>query len=185
MKKKFKALNALYPTPTVLAGTIVNGKPNFIAIAHIGILTLTSISLGINKSHYTNQGIKECKTFSVNIPSEDLIAETDYCGLVSGRVADKAKIFTIFYGDLRNAPLIEECPIAMECTLHSVVDMKSHEVFIGEIKNTFVEEALLVNEKVDIAKLRPLLFDMSSKKYWSLGGEIAQCWNVGKRLMGT
>jgi flavin reductase (DIM6/NTAB) family NADH-FMN oxidoreductase RutF len=185
MKKKIAALNALYPTPTVLAGTMVKGKPNFIAIAHIGIMTLTSISLGINKSHYTNEGIKECKTFSVNIPSENLVAQTDYCGLVSGRKADKAKLFNVFYGDLGNAPMIEECPIAMECTLHSIVDLKSHEVFIGEIINTYVDEALLVNEKVDIARLRPLLFDMSSKKYWSLGGEIAPCWSVGRQLMST
>jgi hypothetical protein len=35
---------------------------------------------------------------------------------------------------------------------------------------------------VDVSKLKPLLFDMSSKKYWALGGEIARCWNVGKTL---
>jgi hypothetical protein len=26
------------------------------------------------------------------------------------------------------------------------------------------------------------MFDMNSKKYWSLGGEIAKCWNIGKQL---
>ena len=39
-------VNALYPTPTTLVGAIVNGKPNFITIAHIGIMTLDHISLG-------------------------------------------------------------------------------------------------------------------------------------------
>lgn len=183
MKRQFKSLNALYPTPTVLVGAMVEGKPNFIAIAHIGIMTLTHISLGINRSHYTNAGIRENKVFSVNIPSENLVVETDYCGIVSGRKEDKASLFTIFYGELKAAPLIEGCPINMECRLHEIVEFKSHEVFVGEVVNTHVDEEVLSSDKVDIAKLKPLLFDMSSKKYWSLGPEVGKCWDIGKRLV--
>ena len=40
----------------------------------------------------------------------------------------------------------------------------------------------LVEGKVDLAKLKPLLFDMSSVKYWSLGEAIAGCWSIGKQL---
>jgi hypothetical protein len=32
------------------------------------------------------------------------------------------------------------------------------------------------------AKLRPLLFDMASKKYWALGHPVGNCWNAGKSL---
>jgi hypothetical protein len=35
---------------------------------------------------------------------------------------------------------------------------------------------------LNIAKVKPLLFDMSSIKYWSLGEVVANCWNVGKQL---
>ena len=38
MRTKLRGVNALYPTPTTLVGALVNGKPNFITIAHIGIL---------------------------------------------------------------------------------------------------------------------------------------------------
>ena len=62
MKEKLGATNALYPTPTVLVGATVNGKPNFITIAHVGIMTHTHISLGIGKVHHTNAGIKDNKT---------------------------------------------------------------------------------------------------------------------------
>ncbi|MGV8122412.1 MAG: hypothetical protein AB2L14_21850 [Candidatus Xenobiia bacterium LiM19] len=78
MKKKFEKMNALYPTPTVLVGAHVESRPNFIAIAHIGIITLTQISISSHKPHYTNSGIKESGVFSVNIPSENLVVETDY-----------------------------------------------------------------------------------------------------------
>jgi len=185
MKKKLGGVNVLYPTPTVLAGATVNEKPNFIAIAHIGIMnhaTPEYISLSMAKRHYTNIGIKENKTYSVNIPSESLVAETDYCGIFSGRNTDKSGLFDVFYGELKTAPMIRNCPVNMECRLYDVVDLPTHEVFIGEIVQTYADESVLSNGSVDIARIRPLLFDMSSKKYWSLGRVIADCWNVGKKL---
>jgi flavin reductase (DIM6/NTAB) family NADH-FMN oxidoreductase RutF len=50
-------------------GGNVNGKPNYITIAHVGIMDLGSISLGMGKIHYTHAGIKENGAFNVNIPS--------------------------------------------------------------------------------------------------------------------
>jgi len=180
--KEIGAVNLLYPTPTTLVGAMVNGKPNFITIAHIGIMTHTHISLGINKVHYSNAGIKENKTFSVCLPSEDLMVETDYCGIMTGKRTDKAALFDVFYGELKTAPMIRECPVCMECSLERIVDFPSHDIFIGEITQTYVNESVLSDGNVDIAKVRPLLFDMSSKKYWALGTELGKCWNVGKKL---
>jgi len=93
MKIKLGAKNCLYPLPTTLVGAKVGGKPNYITIAHVGIMDLGSVSLGMAKIHYTNAGIKENKTFSINIPSIEMVKETDYCGIVSGKKADKAKLF--------------------------------------------------------------------------------------------
>ena len=182
MKKKLGAVNALYPTPTTLVGTMVSGKPNFITIAHIGIMTHNHISLGIRRIRYTNAGIKENKTFSVCLPSESLVAKTDYCGIMTGKKTNKAVLFDVFYGELKTAPMIQQCSVCIECRLDRILDFPDHEVFIGEIVQTYADESVLLYKKVDISKLKPLLFDMSSKKYWSLGYEIAKCWNVGKQL---
>jgi hypothetical protein len=38
MKTEVGAKNCLYPMPTTLAGALVNGKPNYITIAHVGIM---------------------------------------------------------------------------------------------------------------------------------------------------
>ncbi len=179
---KLGAVNALYPTPTVLAGALVRDKPNFITIAHIGIMTLDAISLGIHKSHYTNQGIRDNETFSVCLPSEDLMVETDYCGIMTGKKTDKAAIFDVFYGELKTAPMISQCPVCMECSLERVVDFPSHDVFVGQVVQTHAQEGVLTEGRVDIAKVRPLLFDMTSKMYWGLGSELGKCWNVGKQL---
>lgn len=185
MKQALNAINVLYPTPTVLVGAVVNGKPNFITIAHIGIVNHAKpylISLSMAKAHYTNAGIRENKAFSVNIPSEDLVMETDYAGLVSGKKTDKAALFETFAGELENAPLIKACPLNMECRLYDTYDTPTHDLFIGEIVQTYADDSVLTAGKVDLAKLKPLLFDMSSVKYWSLGSPLAGCWHAGKQL---
>ncbi|MBI5869885.1 MAG: flavin reductase family protein [Actinobacteria bacterium] len=177
--------NSLYPSLTTLVGTVVDGRPNFITIAHVGIMTMKLISFGVGKTHYSNQGIRQNGCFSVNIPSEELVVKTDYCGLVSGRKEDKSALFDIFNGELEGAPMISECPINMECRLEQTIELPTHDVFVAEVVGTYVNEDLIESDKVDISRLKPLLFDMSSRKYWSLGPEVAKCWSVGNDLKGS
>ena len=188
MRTKLGGVNALYPTPTTLIGAHVNGKPNFITIAHIGILNYGRhadgarelISIGVAANHYTTPGIRENQAFSVNLPSEELVRETDYCGVVSGANEDKASLFTIFYGALPAAPMIEECPVCMECGLVDTYEVKGFNVFIGEVMETYAREDVLDEGKLDLAKIRPLMFDMNSGKYWGLRPEpVGNCWRVG------
>ena len=182
MKIELGAKNCLYPLPTVLVGSLVNSKPNYITIAHVGIMDLESVSLGMNKRHYTNAGIKTNKTFSINIPSTTMIKETDYCGLVSGKDHSKADMFKTFYGTLKTAPMIEECSVNMECELIKTVDFPNHDVFIGKIANTFCDEKILNDGEVDIEKVQPILFVMNNRSYYGLGKKLAKAWNIGKEL---
>ncbi len=169
--------------PTTLVGTLLNRKPNYTTIAHVGILNLTTVSLGMNKSHYSNQGIKENKTFSINLPSSKLVKETDYCGLVTGKNVDKASHFTTFYGALNTAPMIQECAINMECELTRILDFPNHDIFIGRIVETYCEENVLTDDFVDFAKVQPILFVMNDRSYWKIGRRIAKAWDVGKELI--
>jgi flavin reductase (DIM6/NTAB) family NADH-FMN oxidoreductase RutF len=184
MKKNIGNQNVLYPTPVTIVGALVNGKINFINIAHVGILNVGMphlISLGMGKIHHTNSGIRENKTFSVNILSQDQMVEMDYVGLVSGSKTDKSGVFDTFFGELKTAPIIQNCPLSMECRLYDTYELKTHDVFIGEIVATYADEDVLSDGKVDLKKVKPLLFDMASKKYWSLGPAVGNCWSVGKQ----
>jgi flavin reductase (DIM6/NTAB) family NADH-FMN oxidoreductase RutF len=185
VKKSLGPVNALYPSLTTILGAVVDGRPNFLAIAHVGIMnhgTPQYLSFGVNKIHYTNRGIHEHGEFSVNLPSEPLMSETDYVGMVSGKNTDKSGLFEIFWGELKNAPMIQECPVTMECRLKQVVDFETHDVFVGEIVQTYAnEEVLKESGKIDVTRVRPLLFDMNSVRYYGLGPELGACWNVGKK----
>jgi flavin reductase (DIM6/NTAB) family NADH-FMN oxidoreductase RutF len=89
-------------------------------------------------------------------------------------------VFESFFGELKTAPIIQECPLSMECRLFDTYELKTHDVFIGEIIGTYADETALSDGKVDLAKVKPLLFDMASRKYWSLGPPVGDCWSVGK-----
>ena len=182
MKTKLGAKMCLYPMPMTLVGATVNARPNYLAIAHVGIMDFHSISLSMGKVHYTNAGIKENGTFSVNIPSVELVKQTDYCGLVSGKNVDKAELFDNFYGELETAPMIGECPVNMECKLIQTVDFPKHDIFVGRIVETYAYERYLTEGVLDFSKLRPLLFVMNDRGYWQLGERLATAWKVGKEL---
>jgi flavin reductase (DIM6/NTAB) family NADH-FMN oxidoreductase RutF len=184
MKRKIGDQNVLYPTPVAIVGAVVGEKVNFLNISHVGILNASPphlISLSMSKAHHTNAGIKEHRAFSVNILSAEQLVKADYVGLVSGKRTDKSAVFEVFYGALKAAPLIKECPLSMECRLHDVYDLGSHDIMIGLIEATWADDAVLSDGEVDIAKVNPLLFDMGSRKYWSLGPAVGDCWQAGKR----
>src|SRR5512136_2783435 len=109
----------LYPMPMVLVGSVVGGKPNFMAVGWVSRVNFNPPLFAIALSpHHTSKGIDEHKEFSINIPDISLIEKTDYCGLVSGNKTDKSEVFTIYYGELGKAPLIKECPICISCTVY-------------------------------------------------------------------
>jgi len=182
MKKELGPKNFFYPTLTVLVGANINDKPNYLTIAWGGIMGMRKIYIASNKTHYTNRGIRENKTFSINIPSVELVKETDYCGLHSGIKMDKSKMFNNFYGKLGNAPMITECPVNMECELSETFLINDHEIFTGNIIQTYCDEKYLTNGNIDLSKVQPLLFSFIDSSYWTIGKPIAKAWNVGKEM---
>jgi flavin reductase (DIM6/NTAB) family NADH-FMN oxidoreductase RutF len=88
--------------PTLLVGANVKGKPNYMtaAWATVACMAPPMVCVALNKARYTVKGIEENKTFSLNVPSAKHVVETDHCGLVSGTLEDKSKVFESFYGKL-------------------------------------------------------------------------------------
>ncbi len=180
MKKNIGNVVGLYPTPVTIVGTKVDDKVNWINIAHIGILDYDCMMISINKVHYSNKGIKENKTVSINLASEDMIKEADYVGIVSGKNIDKSEIFEYFTGNLKNAPMIKNAPVTMECEVVDIYDTEHHDNFIVRPINTYVEEDCLNTEgKIDYEKVRPLLFEMPNKQYLNIGKVVGKCWSDG------
>jgi len=182
VKTKFKRSPLILPI--CLVGANIAGKPNFQAIAWFNMVDYDPYLVGFSseRSHYTNKGIKENKTFSVNIPASNMASVTDYCGLHSGIEVDKSKIFNVFYGELHTAPMISVTPINVECKLTQTIESHHADFFIGEIVSVYIEEKYLVNGKPDMKNIDPLLYEDGLGSYWSLGKFLAKAFDIGKQF---
>ena len=181
-KTKLGPQTLLFPMPATLVGATVDGKPNFMTAAWCAIAAAKppSIAVAINKMRYTLEGIREHGTFSINVPSSDMVKSVDFCGIYSGADKDKAQVFTVFSGELETAPLIEECPLNLECKVVHLLDLGSHILVVGEIKETFIAEGCLTDGKADAQKIDPLVFTTDTSMYYRLGEQIAPAFQVGK-----
>jgi len=189
-KNKIQSSSYLFPRPVVLIGANVNGKPNFEPLAYISSVEDKPplISIASYETHFTNIGIKENGTFSVNTPSEEIIEGTDYCGIVSGKEVDKSEVFEVFYGDLKSAPMISKAPLNLECKVIKTLVIKDltgsekgHELFIGEVVNAYAEEEYLTDGVPDISKINTFTYSM--KQYWKVGERVAKAWEIGKKYV--
>ena len=186
-KQRFGPQPWLFPNPTVLVGTLINGKPNIAAYAWCGISggDPPTISVAVRHERYTLVGIHQNRTFSVNIPSTKLIKETDYCGMVSGRDTDKIKDcgFTIFYGELDTVPLIEQCVVNLECEVLHILNVGLHALVVGKITETHVAEECLTDGQPDIMKIQPIIYSRGAQpKYNAVGEFLGTPFQMGKSI---
>ncbi|MBN2349889.1 MAG: flavin reductase family protein [Bacteroidales bacterium] len=172
----------IYPMPTVLVGVHVDGKPNFITVSYIGIVQHQppTLSITLMSSHFTNRGLKENKTFSINIPNTRMLKVTDFLGMKSGETLDKSKIFKVFYGELKTAPMIIETPLNIECKLIKVISLnEGNEIYIGEIIQTYSSKKYLRRGYPFMKRLDPILFSINSNSYYNVGRRIGWAWKTG------
>ena len=181
MKKQIGNALALYPTPLVVVGTMVKGKPNWALVGHVGIIGHDRVMVSLAKPHYTNQGIKETGKLSINIVDEAMLKEADYAGCISGAKEDKSKLFAHHIAD-GGVPIIDVAPVSMACTVEDVYKTEGFESFICKIDRTFAEERILNEQgKIDYHALKPVLFEMPTYEYLATGDVIGKCMSFGKR----
>lgn len=168
-------------TQTIL-GSHVRGKANFMALGWLTRCNFkpSMIAIAVNKSNQSADGILANGEFSVNVPSTDMVGITDYTGLVSAKKTDKSKLFEIFYGQLKNAPLIQACPVNVECRLVEKVELPTNYLFVGEVVGVHAEESLLTDGHPDPEKIRPFVLSMPDNRFWGLGDCVGRAWHEGK-----
>jgi flavin reductase (DIM6/NTAB) family NADH-FMN oxidoreductase RutF len=182
MKKTLGNKSFIYPYPVTILGANINGKPNFMTLAFVGIVNANPgmVALGCGKRHFTNAGIKENLTFSLNLPSRNMVEVVDHIGCVSGSKEDKSGLFKVFYGKLGTAPMIENCPLCLECKVLQMLDLGGFDdVIIGEIIESYCEIKCLTNDLPDIEKLKPFLLSMYENRYFGIGDYLGKAWSIG------
>ncbi len=186
MKKSLGALAPAMPLPVWVIGSYGgDGSPCLMTAAWCGVCCSEPpcVAVAVRKSRLTHANIVTRGAFTVNIPSECFAAEADYCGLVSGRDADKfaAAGLTAVGSKLVDAPYVAEFPLVLECTVAEAVDLGSHTLFVGRIADAKADAAVLgENGLPDMAKVKPLACSPTDRNYYAVGGKVGGTYSLGR-----
>lgn len=136
----------LNPLPVALITSKYKKDVNVFTAAWIGTVCTKPpmLSVSIRPERLSYDYIKNTKEFVVNLPNQNLAKIVDFCGVRSGRDVDKIKKFNLHLMESKNisVPYIEECPINIECSLHEIVPLGSHHMFIANIVGVHVDNSL-------------------------------------------
>jgi len=169
--------------PVVLVGSEVYGRPAYLTAAWVTMVESSPPKVAVALApHHTNLGIEKNSEFSINVPGRDLVKKVDYCGIVSGNKIDKSQLFETFKGDLEHAPMIKECPVAMECKLVQKVAVGKHILYIGEVVGVFMDVDHNDGVKPSNSASDAIIFNSSNGSYFAAGEFLGKAWKCGKKI---
>ncbi|KMT22710.1 flavin reductase family protein [Clostridium cylindrosporum] len=156
-KLTWKPGTMLYPVPAVMISCKNEDVDNIITVAWAGTVCTNPamVSISVRPSRYSHELIKKSGEFIINLPGENLAYHTDFCGVKSGRDIDKFKHLNLTkkMGTKVNVPMIEECPVNIECKVKDIISLGSHDMFLAEVLAVNVNENLLdENDKLNLDK---------------------------------
>lgn len=176
-KQTWKPGNMVYPLPAVMVS--VGDKEentNIITIAWTGTICTNPAMLyiSVRPERHSYKMIRESGEFVVNLTTEALAKATDYCGVRSGRDVDKWKEMQLTKGtanELEFAPIIEECPVNIECKVEEVKELGSHHMFIARVVGVQVDDSYM-DETGKFCLNETGLLAYSHGEYLSLGKQV-------------
>jgi flavin reductase (DIM6/NTAB) family NADH-FMN oxidoreductase RutF len=182
-RKNFGPEHALMTTPqpcVMIATWDKDHNPDVMMAAWAGQYDFRQIVVSMSK-HKTTENLELTGAFTVSFADVRTVAESDYLGLVSGsKVPDKVARagFTCSPSPNVDAPIIDQYPLTLECKVVSWADG----ILVGEVVNMSADDSILTDGKVDLDKLRPIVFDAAAMTYRALGDVVGKAWGAGKKF---
>ena len=181
-KQLMKPTVGLCNTPVVMVTCGVDSSScNIITLAWVGVVCSEppTLAISVRPSRHSHSLIAEGGEFVVNVPTSELVFETDYCGVVSGRRVEKAREMKLTYENASRVrvPLIAECPVNVECVVRQMLPLGSHDLFLGEVVAVHADSSVLgENGDLDFTKVHPITY---LEPFRAMRGEY---WSVGEKL---
>lgn len=189
MKIQRRASTLVLPVPVVLV-TVADdkGKGNIITLAWVGTVCSAPpmLSISVRPSRYSYGLLRRNNDFVVNIPRASQAQLVDLCGMVSGRDRDKFELcgFHPLPAAHVSAPLVEECPINLECVTRHRLSLGAHDLFVAEIVATHLDEEVLDSRgRLDANKLDAVAYVDGG--YWSLNEKVGSYGFSKKRAKAS
>lgn len=176
MAKQFwKGSTLLAPVPAALVTCGTMDSPNVLTIGWTGIVCtrppMTYIS--VRPERYSHDIIKESGEFVINLTTSSMCRITDFCGVKSGRDVNKIEVCGLHTvpAKIVSAPLIEECPVSLECRVTESKLLGSHTMFLAEIVGIDADEKYL-DSKGKLNLQQSGLMAFAHGEYFALGRKL-------------
>lgn len=175
-KQEWKPGNMIYPLPAVMVSVGDEIDSNIITISWTGTVCTNPpmAYISVRKARHSYKYLMETKEFVINLTTESLVKETDFCGVQSGRDVDKWKAMNLTKGlakKLKTAPIIMECPVNIECEIVEVKELGSHDMFLAKVVSVQVNEEYM-NETGKFMLNSTGLLAYSHGEYLGLGKSL-------------
>jgi flavin reductase (DIM6/NTAB) family NADH-FMN oxidoreductase RutF len=163
-----KSLIYTYPGLVAIVTSRSEGRQNIMAAAWHMYLGMEPPTYGvsISRARYTFDLIEQSGVFAVQFLPARLSEWIQLVGTTSGKEMDKFKAFGISYEDglQVDVPILKDAYFAYECKVTDIRTHGDHELFSGEIVQTYKDEELFkANQVPDLSKLQiPLYFGRSA-----------------------
>ncbi|MCF0114857.1 MAG: flavin reductase family protein [Erysipelotrichaceae bacterium] len=177
-RQYWRGANLLNPVPLVLVSCSDEKEDNVMTAAWAGTVCSdpVMVSVSIRKSRHSHQIIKNSGEFVLNLVSEDIVKAADYVGVFSGKNIDKFNLPNDFHLTKQpskevKAISIAESPLTLECKVVNILELGSHDMFIGQVVATGVREDIIdKNNKLDLDKAKLVAY--SHGEYRALGKKL-------------
>jgi len=149
---------------------------NIITIAWTGTVNsdppMTYISVRPERHSYGI--INKNRDFVINLTTEKLAFQTDYCGVKSGRDIKKfSNGLTPHKSEKVKSPSIKESPVNIECVVTDVIPLGTHDMFLAKVVSVSVDEQYIdENGRFDLALSKPICY--SHGEYFTLGDKLGK-----------
>lgn len=185
MKKSIGAKPTMLPLPALIIATYdEDGMPNAMQVGWGIQVSMSQIEINLSQ-HKTTDNIFAKKAFTCAIADEAHVVEADYFGIATGKKEDKAAKSGLTFEPSANvdAPVIEEFPLTMECTVDSIEEANGDWRITATVVNTLADESILVEKDgIDMAALKPICFNFTTRTYHAVGAQVGQAWHDGLAL---
>ncbi|MBR1821895.1 MAG: flavin reductase family protein [Clostridia bacterium] len=174
--------SVITPEGVFIIGTYdENGVPNAMNAAWGMQSDMGEITLMLAK-HKTTENFEKTGAFTVAFGTADTVLICDYFGVETGKKVNKIEKAGchVHKSAHVNAPIIEEFPLTLECKVKSW-DTETGYV-IGEIVASQADESILTDGKVDLGKLRLIIYDPSFLAYRVVGDVVGKAFGDGLKL---